>query len=75
MLLIFIEVHWCMAIINLRDKWIRYYDSMGHPNPTVLDALRRYLQEESLDKRQKQFDTSSFHIESVRDCPQQQNGR
>jgi sentrin-specific protease 1 len=64
-----------MAIINLRDKWIRYYDSMGRPNNSVLEALKRYLQDESLDKKQKPFDTSSFQIENVRNCPQQQNGR
>lgn len=69
------NVHWCMAIINLRDKWIRYYDSMGSPNPHVLDALQNYLQEESLDKKQQRFDMSNWLLESVRDCPRQNNGR
>lgn len=69
------NVHWCMAIMNLRDKWIRYYDSMGSPNPQVLEALQRYLEEESMDKRKQSFDTSSWTIESVRDCPRQHNGR
>lgn len=68
-------VHWCMAIINMREKWIRYYDSMGQPNARVLEALRRYLEEESLDKRKIPFDTSDWIVESVRDCPQQRNGR
>lgn len=69
------NVHWCMAIINLRDKWIRYFDSMGSPNPQVLDALLNYLKEESMDKRNMPFDTSDWLIESVRDCPRQNNGR
>ena len=67
-------VHWCMSIIHLRDKTIRYYDSMGHPNYAVLDALEKYLKEESLDKKKVEFDTSEWKIECVRDCPQQRNG-
>ncbi|EDV46677.1 uncharacterized protein LOC6550383 [Drosophila erecta] len=67
-------VHWCMAIIHLRNKTIRYYDSMGKPNQPVLDALEKYLREESLDKRKKPFDTSSFVIESMQKIPQQLNG-
>lgn len=68
------KVHWCMAIIHMRDKSIRYYDSMGHPNEAVLSALENYLREESLEKRKIPFDTSDWTIESVPDCPQQRNG-
>lgn len=67
-------VHWCMSIINMREKTIRYYDSMGHPNHPVLDALKKYLQDESLDKRKIPFDTSDWKLECVRECPQQRNG-
>ncbi|XP_017088110.2 uncharacterized protein Ulp1 isoform X2 [Drosophila bipectinata] len=67
-------VHWCMAIIHMRDRTIRYYDSMGKPNQPVLDALEAYLRSESLDKRKKPFDTSCFRIESMPDVPQQTNG-
>jgi len=67
-------VHWCMAIIHMRDKTLRYYDSMGHPNMPVLGALENYLKEESLDKKKVPFDTSDWTIECVRDCPQQRNG-
>ncbi|XP_016954570.3 uncharacterized protein LOC108027574 isoform X2 [Drosophila biarmipes] len=67
-------VHWCMAIIHLRNKTIRYYDSMGKPNQAVLNALEAYLREESLDKRKQPFDTSGFVIENVPNVPQQLNG-
>ncbi|KAH8292512.1 hypothetical protein KR054_011176, partial [Drosophila jambulina] len=66
--------HWCMAIIHMRDRTIRYYDSMGRHNQFVLDALESYLQQESLDKCQVPFDTSGFTIESVQDVPRQSNG-
>lgn len=67
-------VHWCMAIIHMKNKTIRYYDSMGKPNQVVLNALEMYLRAESLDKRQKPFDTSEFSIENVQNVPQQTNG-
>ncbi|XP_070506274.1 sentrin-specific protease-like isoform X2 [Chironomus tepperi] len=67
-------VHWCMSIIHLKNKTIRYYDSMGHPNHVVLEALEQYLKDESMDKRKIPFDTSDWTIECVRDCPQQKNG-
>ncbi|XP_058813155.1 uncharacterized protein LOC131677370 isoform X2 [Topomyia yanbarensis] len=68
------RVHWCMAIIDLKNQSIRYYDSMGTPNKPVLDALEQYLKDESLDKRKKPFNTSDFTKEHIRDCPRQMNG-
>lgn len=67
-------VHWCMSVIHMVDKTIRYYDSMGHPNQPVLQALAQYLKDESMDKRKIPFDSSGWKIECVRDCPQQRNG-
>lgn len=67
-------VHWCMSIINFKNKTIRYYDSMGHPNHIVLDALEQYLKDESMDKKKVPFDMSDWTMECVRDCPQQKNG-
>lgn len=67
-------VHWCMAIIHLKNKTIKYYDSMGTPNNKVLIALESYLKDESLDKKKKPLDTSEFKIENVADCPRQNNG-
>uniref|UniRef100_A0A1A9W680 Ubiquitin-like protease family profile domain-containing protein n=1 Tax=Glossina brevipalpis TaxID=37001 RepID=A0A1A9W680_9MUSC len=67
-------VHWCMAIIHLKNRSIKYYDSMGTPNPNVLKALEQYLKDESMDKRKQPFDTSQFIVESVLDVPRQMNG-
>ncbi|KAM7350486.1 ulp1 [Cochliomyia hominivorax] len=67
-------VHWCMAIIHMKERSIKYYDSMGTPNPSVLKALEQYLKDESMDKRKQPFDTSGFVIESVQGVPRQMNG-
>uniref|UniRef100_A0A1B0GD96 Ubiquitin-like protease family profile domain-containing protein n=1 Tax=Glossina morsitans morsitans TaxID=37546 RepID=A0A1B0GD96_GLOMM len=58
-------VHCCMAIIHLKNRAIKYYDSMGIPNSNVLKALEQYLKDESMDKRKQPFDTSQFIMENI----------
>lgn len=67
------DVHWAMAVVDWKNCTLRYYDSLGVPNPTVLTALEQYLQEESMVKRKQTLDTSKFAIESVKDIPRQRN--
>lgn len=67
-------VHWCLAVIDFRHSTIRYYDSMGGQNPKCLEMLRKYLQEESRDKKQKELDMSDWTYETVKDIPHQMNG-
>lgn len=67
-------IHWCMAIIHIKNKTIKYYDSMGAPNNAVLNALVDYLKNESLDKKKVALDMSGWSIENVQDIPQQENG-
>lgn len=67
-------VHWCMAIINLKAKTIKYYDSMGKANDKVLTMLANYLEEEMRDKKQQNMDMSGWRFENVVGIPQQQNG-
>ncbi|CAG9825592.1 unnamed protein product [Phaedon cochleariae] len=71
---IHLGMHWCMAIIDFRDKSIRYYDSMGGNNNKCLSALRNYLEAEHLDKKKSAYSTSDFTLENVKDIPQQMNG-
>ncbi|XP_017773058.1 PREDICTED: sentrin-specific protease-like [Nicrophorus vespilloides] len=71
---IHMSMHWCMAVIDFRSKFIGYYDSMGKPNHQCTDALLRYLQEEHLDKKKCEFDASGWKLRCVRDIPQQMNG-
>ncbi|XP_044750575.1 sentrin-specific protease-like isoform X2 [Coccinella septempunctata] len=71
---IHLGVHWCMSIIDFRNKSIKYYDSMGSSNQKCLNALRKYLESEHMDKKKTAYDTSEFTAECVRDIPQQMNG-
>lgn len=67
-------IHWCMSVIDLKNKSIRYFDSMGSPNHKCLQVLKQYLQDEHLDKKKTSFDFSNWSFESVKDIPQQTNG-
>lgn len=71
---IHLDIHWCMSIIDFRDKSIVYYDSMGTSNPKCLAALKQYLQDESLDKKKQPYDMSDWKLQSAKDIPQQMNG-
>ncbi|XP_038122093.1 sentrin-specific protease-like [Culex quinquefasciatus] len=66
--------HWCMAIVDLGQHTIRYYDSLGggRPNHQVMDALERYLREESLDKRGKPLERPDYEKRHMRECPRQE---
>lgn len=67
-------VHWCMSIVDFRDKTIKYLDSMGGRNMPCCDALLQYLVDEMKDKKKEVFDTSEWKKECVKDIPQQMNG-
>ncbi|KAK3919045.1 Sentrin-specific protease 1 [Frankliniella fusca] len=67
-------MHWCMAIINMKEKVICYYDSMDGRFPQCADALLNYLQKESMDKKKQPFDTAGWKKEHAENIPQQNNG-
>ena len=36
-------MHWCLATVDLKEKQINYYDSMGGRNKQCLEVLLKYL--------------------------------
>ncbi|CAK1544274.1 unnamed protein product [Leptosia nina] len=67
-------IHWCMSIIDFREKKISYLDSMGGKNQAALNALLQYLRDEHKDKKGQPFDDNGWKTESLKDIPQQMNG-
>ncbi|KAL3088575.1 hypothetical protein niasHT_023193 [Heterodera trifolii] len=65
--------HWCMAIIDFRQKRLDYYDSLMGTNEKCLHNLRDYLEQESLDKRKRPFDSEGWIMECRKDIPSQSN--
>ncbi|GER52187.1 sentrin-specific protease [Striga asiatica] len=68
------EVHWCLAIINKKDKKFQYLDSLRGVDSQVLDVLARYFVDEVKEKCGKDIDVSSWENEYVTDLPEQANG-
>ncbi|XP_054156831.1 sentrin-specific protease 1-like [Oppia nitens] len=71
---IHLGMHWCLAVINFKDKCLQYYDSMGGNNDECLQLLKAYVQTESLDKKKVTLDMSDWNIFNVKNIPQQENG-
>ena len=67
-------MHWCLAVIDFKNKQLAYYDSMKGNNMQCLEAMRSYLEAESMDKRKIGFDTSNWDMIIPKDIPEQQNG-
>lgn len=67
-------LHWCLAVIDFKQRKIMYYDSMGGQNNECLNSLKAYLKDESKDKRKTDYDTSNWKLEAVKNIPQQMNG-
>ncbi|KAF3793220.1 Ubiquitin-like-specific protease [Nymphaea thermarum] len=68
------EIHWCLAVISVREKKFQYLDSLRGMDHQVLEVLARYLADEVKDKSGKFMDFSSWEQELVVDLPEQQNG-
>ncbi|TVU47088.1 hypothetical protein EJB05_06668 [Eragrostis curvula] len=68
------DIHWCLAIINMKKNTFQYLDSLGGMDRNVLRVLARYIAEEVKDKSNKVIDTSSWPEVAVDYIPLQQNG-
>ncbi|KAI3459268.1 hypothetical protein Pfo_015931 [Paulownia fortunei] len=68
------EIHWCLAIINKKDKKFQYLDSLKGVDNQVLNVLARYYVDEVKDKSGKYINVSSWEEEFVTNLPEQENG-
>ena len=57
---IHLGMHWCCSVIDFKLKQIRYYDSLHGGNSTCLRLLKEYIEQESLDKKKVELDTSDW---------------
>ncbi|XP_035755917.1 sentrin-specific protease 2 [Egretta garzetta] len=73
---IHLRVHWALAVIDVRKKTIKYFDSMGQKGQKICETLFRYLQEESQEKRNVELAISEWTLHSMEphEIPQQTNG-
>ncbi|EFJ20326.1 hypothetical protein SELMODRAFT_108622, partial [Selaginella moellendorffii] len=68
------DIHWCLAIINIRDQKFEYLDSLSGIDEDVLEVLSNYIADEAKDKLGKSIDVSGWGKEYPEDIPGQENG-
>jgi sentrin-specific protease 1 len=68
------DIHWCLAVINLRDQKFEYLDSLNGRDENVLRVLARYLVDEAKDKNNSILDVSKWESVFPQDIPEQLNG-
>jgi sentrin-specific protease 1 len=77
--LIFIPLHqgnhWALAVVNMRDQRLEYYDSMKSTKSDRSCAeIQRWCEAEMLDKQSMEFDWAGWKTHVHRQSPQQENG-
>ncbi|KYO27241.1 hypothetical protein Y1Q_0011192 [Alligator mississippiensis] len=69
-------VHWGLAVIDVRRKTIKYFDSLGQDGHRICKSLCQYLLEESKTKRNIEISPSEWTLYCMKshEIPQQLNG-
>lgn len=69
-------VHWALAVIDLKSKTVKAFDSMGQRHDDICYLLLLYIQEEHKVKKGRELDVSKWTVCSMRpsEIPQQKNG-
>eukprot|EP01119_Soliformovum_irregulare_P018472 TRINITY_DN5677_c0_g1_i1.p1 TRINITY_DN5677_c0_g1~~TRINITY_DN5677_c0_g1_i1.p1 ORF type:complete len:536 (+),score=127.58 TRINITY_DN5677_c0_g1_i1:67-1674(+) len=65
--------HWCLAVVNNKEKKFQYFDSYGHPNRRAFQVMRDWLKNEWKDKKKVDVDLAEWTDEQVMDLPRQTN--
>ncbi|KAI1723736.1 sentrin-specific protease [Ditylenchus destructor] len=69
-----LTAHWCLAVVDLKEKCITYYDSMLGSDQGCLNLIKDYLKLEHKDKKHEEYDTSDWKTVCRKDIPRQLNG-
>jgi len=54
------ENHWCVSVIDFKEKTFSYYDSLGAIDRTCIERLRRYVIDEHQSKKKSHYDLSEW---------------
>ncbi|AXI23881.1 C-terminal catalytic domain [Cardinium endosymbiont of Sogatella furcifera] len=65
--------HWCLVVIDLRKKTIRYYDSLGNANDGGLKKLLQFFTDAVANKQATKKDTKAWRCSYLKE-PAQSNG-
>ena len=68
------NMHWCMVMVDMARKEVRYFDSMGAGGEPYLKAMKRYLEDEHRTKKGSELEGGWTLTRTTRDTPRQTNG-
>ncbi|XP_066050277.1 sentrin-specific protease 2 isoform X2 [Chamaea fasciata] len=73
---IHLRSHWTLLVVDLREKTIRYFDSLGQKGDHICKTILKYLEEESRARRNIELTASEWTLHSMgsQEIPQQNNG-
>ncbi|NWI06938.1 SENP2 protease, partial [Tichodroma muraria] len=73
---IHLRIHWTLLVVDLREKTIKYFDSLGQKGDHICKTVLKYLEEESREKRNIELTASEWTLHSMgtEEIPQQDNG-
>ncbi|KAM7043847.1 sentrin-specific protease 2 [Acridotheres tristis] len=73
---IHLRIHWTLLVVDLREKTIKYFDSLGERGDHICKTVLKYLEEESREKRNIELTASEWTLHSMgtEEIPQQNNG-
>lgn len=68
------NMHWCLVMVDMDRKEIRYFDSMGAGGEPCLKNMKRYLEDEHRAKKGAELGGGWTLTRTTRDTPRQMNG-
>lgn len=67
------NTHWCLAVINNKNKRFDFYDSMSGAGSRALELLKDYMYQQAADMHPEAKADYEDYKEISLKCPQQQN--
>uniref|UniRef100_A0A8C3XH24 SUMO specific peptidase 2 n=1 Tax=Cyanoderma ruficeps TaxID=181631 RepID=A0A8C3XH24_9PASS len=73
---IHLRSHWTLLVADLREKTIKYFDSLGQKGDHICKTVLKYLEEESKERRNIELTATEWTLHSMatEEIPQQNNG-
>ncbi|XP_059711085.1 sentrin-specific protease 2 isoform X1 [Haemorhous mexicanus] len=62
---IHLRIHWTLLVVDLREKTIKYFDSLGQKGDHICKTVLKYLEEESREKRNIELTASEWTLHSM----------
>ena len=70
------NMHWVLAVVFMKERVIRYYDSMGDTDRSKLEGLLQYLKDEHKARKGTELDESEWTLmPCTMDTPRQRDGK